>query len=438
MVATVLCALVAPTSALGHATLVGAEPPAGSSRAEAPQYVRLVFRTAVEGGMIRVQVRRGGEVIPVTVERDRADDHAVSVRLGQRATGRYSIEWRALSIDGHASAGTYEFAVGKTASAAGIRSRPTGDPGVATVLGRTLLIAGLVGLAGLGTFMLGVVRPALGALREDDRAALDLASAHRRWRRACIASSVAAGVGLATAAAGLLRALGGVGVSDLAGTRIGNAWVTVALALVVAYAVSVTTRARASSWSGLSTAMVGGGGIGLVALSWSGHAGSGSDASLGIAMDAVHALATASWLGALAGLALLLPALRRGLAPEVATRVSAAVVVRFSTLAVVSVALLVVTGAYRTLAEVGRLGALFSSAYGRVLVVKLGIFVVLLAVGAVNRFVVHPRLERAAIGLSDDERGASALLRRSVAIELALGAALLIAVGALVSISPPR
>ena len=117
-------------------------------------------------------------------------------------------------------------------------------------------------------------------------------------------------------------------------------------------------------------------------------------------------------------------------------RLAAAVVVRFSALALTAVALLVVTGVYRALAEVS-VDDLLDTGYGRALLVKLGLFVVLLAGGAYNRMVVHPRLERAALGLDPDDRGAAAALRVSVRAELAVAAALMVSVAVLVSLAPP-
>ena len=102
----------------------------------------------------------------------------------------------------------------------------------------------------------------------------------------------------------------------------------------------------------------------------------------------------------------------------------AGVVVRFSALAIASVAVLAVTGVYRALAELSSLSDLVDTGYGRALVVKLVLFAALLAVGAYNRLVLHARLERAALGLRSDDGGASHRLRASIAAELALGAAL--------------
>jgi copper transport protein len=112
-------------------------------------------------------------------------------------------------------------------------------------------------------------------------------------------------------------------------------------------------------------------------------------------------------------------------------------IVRFSGLAVTAVAVLVVTGVYRALAEISGPGDLVSTAYGRVLLVKLVLFGVMLAVGGYNRLVLHPRLERAALGLAAGDRGAGAALRVSIRAELALAAAVLLSVAVLVAFPPP-
>ena len=176
--------------------------------------------------------------------------------------------------------------------------------------------------------------------------------------------------------------------------------------------------------------------VSLWAISDSGHAATGGDATLNVAIDLIHELATAAWLGGLVGLVVLAIPAALALAEADRVRLAAAVVVRFSALALPAVALLVVTGVYRALAEVS-VDDLLDTGYGRALLVKLGLFVVLLAGGAYNRMVVHPRLERAALGLDPDDRGAAAALRVSVRAELAVAALLMVSVAVLVSLAPP-
>ena len=61
----------------------------------------------------------------------------------------------------------------------------------------------------------------------------------------------------------------------------------------------------------------------------------------------------------------------------------------------------------------------------------------LLVTGGYNRLVLHPRLERAALGLRDGDGGAAAALRTSVTAEIALAAAVMAAVAVMVAVLPP-
>ena len=156
-----------------------------------------------------------------------------------------------------------------------------------------------------------------------------------------------------------------------------------------------------------------------------------------VVIDGLHGLATAAWLGGLLGLAVLAIPATRALGTDDRVRLGAGVVVRFSALALAAVGVLVVTGVYRALVELDSPADLVQTGYGRALLVKLGLFAVMLGVGAYNRMVVHPRLERAALGLADTDRGAGAALRVSVRAELVLAAALMVSVAVLVSLPPP-
>ncbi|MBO0842893.1 MAG: CopD family protein, partial [Nocardioides sp.] len=101
-----------------------------------------------------------------------------------------------------------------------------------------------------------------------------------------------------------------------------------------------------------------------VSLALAGHA---ATSGLTLATDTVHVLAMSAWLGGLvAVLADALPA-RRTQAVQ-----------RFSTVAIVSVLVLVATGVFQAWRQVGAWGALSSTAYGQDLLVK--IVLVLMAV----------------------------------------------------------
>lgn len=135
---------------------------------------------------------------------------------------------------------------------------------------------------------------------------------------------------------------------------------------------------------------------------WLGHAAAASTPTLPVQI-ALHTAAAGLWIGALP--ALLVAAMRLPIATAAGT------VQRFSWLGLVAVGTIAVTGLLQSLPLVGDLGGLFGTPYGLLLLGKAAIFVALLALAALNRFVLTPRLAA----------GARRPLLISIAIELALG-----------------
>jgi copper resistance protein D len=111
--------------------------------------------------------------------------------------------------------------------------------------------------------------------------------------------------------------------------------------------------------------------------------------ALAVAMRFLHALAAATWVGALFGYWM---GTRGAQLDEPAAAAAAAAL---SLLAAWSVVILVVSGGYVAYQALGHsLGNLIYSSYGRVLSFKLEGFAVLLAIGGYNRFVLLPTFDR--------------------------------------------
>jgi putative copper resistance protein D len=171
------------------------------------------------------------------------------------------------------------------------------------------------------------------------------------------------------------------------------------------------------------------------AIAWTGHAGStlGEMGSLHLTADALHLFAAAAWTGGLVSLALLLSAARRhqGFAWASLARDAAQ---RFSTLGIVSVGALLVTGIVSAWILVGSFQALVITEYGQLLMLKIVVFAVMLVFAAVNRFWLTPQLAFS----SENEAQVKALRRltRNSVVEIALGFAIFAIVGALGTLHP--
>jgi len=117
-----------------------------------------------------------------------------------------------------------------------------------------------------------------------------------------------------------------------------------------------------------------------------GHPVAGPWPGLAVTVTVVHVAAMAVWLGGLAGL------LAAVLRPDVPPDDLAGMLPRFSRVAFVSVAALVVSGTVQAVREVESPTALFVTTYGWVLVAKLVLVAVLLAAAGVSRVWVQQRL----------------------------------------------
>jgi uncharacterized membrane protein len=105
--------------------------------------------------------------------------------------------------------------------------------------------------------------------------------------------------------------------------------------------------------------------------------------------DAIHLTVAALWAG---GLPLLCWALWRGSRLVMPPGWTGNLVARFSRLAFWSVVLLVATGVFQSWIQVGTWNSLLETAYGRVLLLKLALFLMMLAFGALNRLFTLPDL----------------------------------------------
>ena len=181
-------------------------------------------------------------------------------------------------------------------------------------------------------------------------------------------------------------------------------------------------RAAIAQWLGPVAALAF-----AASLAWTGHAGStlGTLGYLHVAADALHLMAAAAWIGGLVSLFLFLAATRSSKSMSLASDA----VGRFSTLGMIGVAALMLTGLINAAILVGSFRALVVTEYGRLLLLKLALFVVMLAFALTNRLVLTPRLRRSG-------NGALGLLLRNSAIELALGLAIFAIVGVLGTLHP--
>jgi copper resistance protein D len=166
----------------------------------------------------------------------------------------------------------------------------------------------------------------------------------------------------------------------------------------------------------------------LGSLAWAGHGRNGTPAWWHEAADVSHLVVSALWPGGLLPLVLVLlccggTADRLGALPDIVNR--------FSAVSFVCVAILASSGLVNSWYMLRRVSDLVESTYGRVLLFKIGLFCVMVALAAYNRFRLKPRL-------STDARGKiAAQLRVTVAAEVIFGIIVVLVVGWLGMLPPP-
>ena len=189
-------------------------------------------------------------------------------------------------------------------------------------------------------------------------------------------------------------------------------------------------RLPPARWLALASA------LGLVAaIAWTGHAGStvGQMGLLHLTADALHLIAAAAWTGGLVPLALLLAAARR--APgEAWAYLARDATQRFSMLGIASVTTVLGSGIVNAWILVGSVDRLIATQYGRLLMLKMALFVVMVAFAAMNRLWLTPRLALPVGSAAQLE--VLGRLTRNAMIEIALALMIFAIIGVLGTLHP--
>lgn len=167
-------------------------------------------------------------------------------------------------------------------------------------------------------------------------------------------------------------------------------------------------------------------------LAWAGHAAAteGLDGTIHLASDAIHLIAAGAWLGALWPLSILLDRAHQAAGPASAA-IAYQATRRFSVLGMVSVAAIAASGAVNTYEILGIAAFSLGTDYNRLLAAKIGLFAAMIAIAAVNRQRLTPRLADAR-----DHRRAMRQLQLNSLTEAGLGLLILVVVAMLGRIPP--
>ena len=438
-VVAVLVGWAVPASA--HAAVVSSSPAQGAHLAHPPHAVTVVFDQPVQpdsGGLVVLDSR--GQQVQVASAHPSPSVLRASLP-GSLPDGAYVANYTVTSVDGHIVSGAIVFLAGKvTAGAIDTLARPhTSWATRVDDAGQFLTYLGVLVAAGLAFF-------AAFVLGEGARERARL----RRWFVVAVAIGI---VGmLVTVGAQASLTGGGVGAighwtidRQVVDGKLGEQYAVQLAGLAVCVGSFIATRRMTQQFAAFYGLIAAAGAFVLF-----GHAIVSPERWLSIPADIVHAVFAAMWAGGLVGLVVVLRqrfhlaagsqqaahALEasRGTGATAMTGASAvgaaagsippphggvallerpsddggdsaqdasdpsrlsstiAVVARFSTMAAISFACIVVAGFCLAIAEVGSLANLFGTGYGQLLLVKLAAVGLLLFVAGYNKFLLLPWL----------------------------------------------
>ena len=389
-------ALLAGGEALAHATLVERSIDDGATLPTSPSELVLRFSEPVALAEDAITLFASG-LDPVPLEAS-VDDATVSVPLPDRGEGAFLVQWRVLSQDGHPVSGTVRYQVGD----AGARNAVTDVPATSRWgdVAHRVATGGLyiTMLAALGTMVVGRIIASADVSAIDALARVLTTLAMLAALIVTITSALVRRGSASTSLSDLLQ-----GVLDLPRSQLALPLLLVAALLLRRYPAAIALLALSSTGT----------------LVFTGHTQSTEPVWAMMLADVIHLGSAAVWLG---GLIVLMAGLSgRWLHSSFAD--AQRPVAQFSAIMAGVVVALAVSGVFMAWRVLESWRALIDTAYGRVLLAKIALVLLVLLLATANRFWLLPARSLAWV-------------RRLVLCELALLLAISGVTGHLVNLNP--
>ena len=346
VVAAALIALL-PESVSAHASLVSSHPGAGEELRSAPGLVVLDFSEPIDTTLSRASVVApdGARFVASSTSADE-----IQISLPTNLPGVYQVAWTTVSgVDGHTLSGSFRFGVN-------VSPGPAGEVAISALQGRDLALATARALE-LGALLLAIGLLLLRRLAPPQFAWARKAHLAYPLAVAFLAGSVVVLIEAGLAAGGPVPSAVTAYLTDgLPGyarvLRVGLECAALIVALIRPSFVLVPLLPA------------------IVALAAAGHAAAVQPAAPAIAVDAIHLMSAAIWVGGILALAVTRPP------GGWLGRDGRALLNRFSSVALIAFAITALTGLIQATEELSGPADLLTSSYGNVLGAKM------LAIGA--------------------------------------------------------
>lgn len=394
-----------PRLSWAHAFVVESSPTENQILDKSPSQVSITFNEDLQSAYMSIKVTDETGKRVDTGEAELNPEHKATMKIklipGMK-DGIYTVNWRALSADGHPINGVIPFQVGTgsnaytnqvAASEGSVASRPD------LIVARWFLYTGISLLFGALCFYLFILPSLSQGKGKEARAPQELdqrsSATLSRWP-----VLLWSGYGITSAAILIslpLQASWDAGVSIWKGftlpvlgealqfTGAGQVWfiqmilmllLSVTLIYALDHSVSIPQRRLWGHASVILTLSV------MLSKAFVGHPVAATHPTLAIAADFVHLVAAAFWIGSLAVMAVCLPVAGAELPVSERTALRQATLRRFAGWGIAMVAALLATGIYGAVLYVPAPSLLLNTSYGLVLLGKAALLFVMLVFAA--------------------------------------------------------
>lgn len=414
----ILYLLIVPVQHVSaHAYLENSNPADQSHIQTAPEKVTLVFNEEIEADfpLIEVKDSSGKQVETGKTTVSKKNNHMVEASLpADLKADVYSVSWRVVSADGHAVTGIISFKLGDTKAtfqAAEVPSSGT-DLQISSIQ-KAILYIGFSLFIGVLLFGLGlyprkeqITEKISGRLKKVTWIALALLGV-ALFMQLFIQTSITTGVSIS-------ESFGPSKLVAFLTTKTGYIWNSelIVWLLLAIFTIMMFFKKKQWSWFSLLTesALIG---YLIFAKAQNGHAAASADKIVSISADMLHMIAASVWVGGILVLLFVLP--QTGKAREVWSR--------FAIVAIIAVASILVSGLLMAVMNLGQMANLFTTNYGKILLFKIGLFLLMALLGLGHYIYIKLKNQR--------------LPFKTILMELIIGTIILVVASVLTNVQTP-
>jgi copper transport protein len=411
-----------------HAFVINSNPSPSQTLKSPPTKVEVYLSEPVDLRYSKLNVigPDGKQIDNKNVEYANGDEAALSVTLSSdMKDGIYTVSTKMLSqIDGHVTDNAFVFGVGEAVVPSSVSSESMQESSwfssqlsILDAIARFPALVGQVMIVGaaFGTLWLWKPVSKISWLKSA------FAQTRNRVDRSLVKLIVIGSVILVVSDFGMIYVQAyyiNRGIGDAIDTKFGTIWIArtmesfviLAIAAVVYLKLKKTSSAIPSKYDILSILVVG---ISiLVTTTLIGH-GAAVGNAIPITIDFIHNLAASIWIGSVIYLAfVVVPKIMQAPLHEYVKASAASIIIpRFSTITVIILGIIVITGPLLLYILENNLSLTLASLYGKALITKLVLAAVMISIGGYNQIVIHRQaLKVVAIAMSTS----STSLTRSV------------------------